>query len=96
MPRSETIRARVDPSVKAEAEAVFAGLGLSASQAITLFYRQVTLTQGLPFAVRLPNAETRDALAQARARQDLTPFDSVADLMATAEEPGDGSDDRTA
>ncbi|MQX38108.1 type II toxin-antitoxin system RelB/DinJ family antitoxin [Roseospira navarrensis] len=96
MSRSETIRARVDPAVKAEAEAVFADLGLSASQAITLFYRQVSLNRGLPFPVRLPNAETREALAQARARQDLSAFDSVADLMAAdTPESGSPSDSRT-
>ncbi|MCB0184303.1 MAG: type II toxin-antitoxin system RelB/DinJ family antitoxin, partial [Caldilineaceae bacterium] len=33
---------------------VFQALGLTSSQAITLFYRQVQLQQGLPFAVRLP------------------------------------------
>lgn len=89
MPRTETIRARVDPAVKAEAEAVFADLGLSASQAITLFYRQVGLTRGLPFAVRLPNAETREALAQARDRRDLSAYEAVADLMAEAEADDD-------
>ena len=32
------IRARVDPGLKEDAESVFAALGLSATQAITLFY----------------------------------------------------------
>jgi DNA-damage-inducible protein J len=67
MAKTETIRARVEPALKHEAEAVFSQLGLSATEAITLFYKQVTLQHGLPFAVKLPNAETREALQQAKA-----------------------------
>ena len=38
MTKSAMIRARVDPGLKEDAESVFAALGLSATQAITLFY----------------------------------------------------------
>ena len=62
------IRARVEPELKREAEELFSSLGLSTTEAITLFYRQVTLHQGLPFAVRMPNLETVEALEQARDR----------------------------
>ena len=48
MTKSEMIRARVEPELKREAETVFSRLGLSTTQAITLFYKQVTLQQGLP------------------------------------------------
>ena len=47
---------------------VFSQLGLSPTQAIRLFYKQVTLQHGLPFAVKVPNAETREALRQAYER----------------------------
>lgn len=63
--KTETIRARVEPELKHEAEAILKALGLSATDAITMFYRQVTLRRGLPFDVRLPNAETVEALQQA-------------------------------
>ena len=62
MAKTEMIRARVEPELKCQAEEVFAGLGLSPTEAITLFYRQVTLHHGLPFAVKAPNAETLAAL----------------------------------
>ena len=65
MAKTETLRARVQPELEREAEAVFRALGLSASEAITLFYRQVTLRRGLPFVVELPNEATRDAMRQA-------------------------------
>ena len=62
MAKTEMIRARVEPELKCQAEEVFSGLGLSPTEAITLFYRQVTLHNGLPFSVKIPNAETIAAL----------------------------------
>ncbi|HEX8199055.1 MAG TPA: type II toxin-antitoxin system RelB/DinJ family antitoxin, partial [Isosphaeraceae bacterium] len=59
MAKTEMIRARVEPKLKAEAEKVLEELGLSATAAITLFYRQVVLHGGLPFGVMIPNARTR-------------------------------------
>ena len=56
MAKTEMIRARVEPELKSQAEAVFSELGLSVTEAITLFYTQVTLHRGLPFSVRIPNA----------------------------------------
>ena len=52
MAKTEMIRARVEPELKDQAEEVFSDLGLSPTAAITLFYRQVTLHHGLPFAVK--------------------------------------------
>ncbi len=52
------IRARTAPRLKKEAEKVLRELGLTPSQAINLFYRQVCLRRGLPFAVEIPNKTT--------------------------------------
>lgn len=67
MEKAAMIRARTEPDLKAKAEAIFEKLGLNATGAINLFYRQVLLHKGLPFDVRLPNATTRKALAEAKA-----------------------------
>lgn len=56
MSKTATISVRVDEELKSEAEQVFDLLGLTSSQAITIFYRQVALLRGLPFAVRLPQS----------------------------------------
>lgn len=82
MTKTATIRARVEPALKEEAETVFSQLGLSATQAIRLFYRQVTLQHGLPFEVKVPNAETREALRQAVEREDLAEHESLDALKA--------------
>jgi len=54
MTKSVTIRARMDPDLKEEAEAILEALGISTTQALTIFYQQIRLNKGLPFDVRLP------------------------------------------
>ena len=67
MTKSATIRARMDPHLKEEAEQILQELGISTTQALTLFYQQIRLNRGIPFSVRLPevdaekNAQKSDA-----------------------------------
>ncbi len=82
MTKTEMIRARVEPGLKQEAEEVFSALGMSTTEALTLFYKQVALHHGLPFEVKIPNAETREALRQAREKDDLTEYAGLDDLKA--------------
>lgn len=81
MPKTGIISARVDSELKRNAEEVFKELGLTTTQAITLFYKQVELERGLPFAIRIPNAVTAEALEQARTRQNLDSFNTLEDLF---------------
>ena len=67
MAKTAFLNARIDPNLKTKAEKVLAGVGVSASQAITMFYRQVVLRRGLPFDVCIPNADTVAALKEAEA-----------------------------
>jgi len=53
MAKTATIRARAEPDLKAEAEAVLTELGLTPTQAITLFYRGIVRERGIPFPLRL-------------------------------------------
>ena len=53
MPKTAVVSARISPELKHNAEQVFKELGLTATQAILLFYKQVELERGLPFAVRV-------------------------------------------
>lgn len=85
MAKTAMIRARLEPDLKRDAETVFSTLGLSPTEAITLFYKQVTLHHGLPFEVRIPNTETRDALQQAARKEKLTEYASLDDLRVAAE-----------
>lgn len=51
------IRTRIDPEIKEASERIFHQLGLSTTEAIRLFLAQVTLRNGLPFEVALPDEE---------------------------------------
>jgi len=79
--KSANISARIDPEVKQNAEQVFKELGLSTSQAITLFYKQVDIQHGLPFEVKIPNRVTLKAIKNAETRNDLHSFDDVESLF---------------
>jgi DNA-damage-inducible protein J len=81
MTKSAVITTRIDPELKRNADQIFKDLGLTASEAITLFYRQVDLFQGLPFPVSVPNAETVKAMRDAQARRGLKKFDNVQTLF---------------
>lgn len=60
--KTKTVRARVEPKLKKDAEAVLRKVGLTSSEAIALFYRRVALVRGLPFEMRVPNKETLRAI----------------------------------
>lgn len=53
MAKTSTIYARVEPEVKAQAEAVLDQLGIPMSNAIDMFLRQVVLKRGIPFELKL-------------------------------------------
>ena len=82
MKKSAMIRARVDPSLKDEVEDVFEQLGLSATQAITLFYQQVKLNRGLPFDVRIPNPVTLRTFAETDAGENIVSCENAQDMFA--------------
>ena len=79
MTRSAVINVRVTPETKKEVERIFAELGLTTSEAVNLFLRQVVLHRGLPFDVRIPNEETIAAMKEDVSK--LPAFDSVESLM---------------
>lgn len=54
MAKSANLYARIEPDLKEQAERILAALGIPASNAITMFYRQIILQNGLPFDVKLP------------------------------------------
>lgn len=69
--KTDMIRARVDPELKSETEDIFRQLGLSVTEAITLFYQQVRLNKGIPFPIRLPNETTIQTFQETDAAQNV-------------------------
>ncbi len=81
MSKTSTIRARIEPSLKDKAEQIFRQLGLSTTQAITLFYKQVELKKGLPFNIAIPNKITRQTFANTDAKTDLIICEDTEDMF---------------
>lgn len=52
--KTANLYARIEPDLKEQAESILAALGVPASNAITMFYKQIVLHRGLPFDVVLP------------------------------------------
>lgn len=55
--KSANLYARIEPEVKEQAEEILSSLGIPASNAINMFYKQIILQRGLPFEVKLPAAK---------------------------------------
>ena len=81
MNKSAMIRARVDPALKDEVEDLFEQLGLSTTEAITLFYQQVRLNRGLPFEVRVPNTVTQRTFAETDSGENIVRGENAEDLF---------------
>ena len=64
MATDTVVRARIDADTKLRASAALAAMGLSVSDAIRLLLLRVADEQRLPFAVKVPNAETRKAIKE--------------------------------
>lgn len=77
--KTTDVRCRIEEDLKESATAVLHSCGLSISDAMRLFLRQVVATQGLPFEVRVPSEKTSRALAQAR--EIRRQFDSVDEML---------------
>jgi DNA-damage-inducible protein J len=62
--KSGYINARVEPKLKKSAEAVLDKIGLSTTDAVTIFLKQVVAQKGMPFPVKIPNRETIKAMRE--------------------------------
>lgn len=81
MSKTKMITARVDPKLKRETEKILKDLGLTTTQAITLFFNQINLRKALPFAIAIPNTETAAAIENALAGVDLYKAENVDTLF---------------
>ena len=54
MAKTANLYARIEPEVKEEAEQILSSLGISVSNAINMFYKQIILQKGIPFELKLP------------------------------------------
>ncbi len=71
------ISVRVEPGLKDNAAKVFQKLGISESEAINWFLREVVTRQQLPFKERIPNRKTLEIMEKTDSGEDLTEYGDV-------------------
>jgi len=84
MSKTSFIRARTDIYTKNQAENIFREIGLTTTQAITLFYKHVVLNHGLPFKVKMPNKKTLKVMRDTDAGKNLVSLKNIDNLFKKA------------
>jgi DNA-damage-inducible protein J len=78
--KTTMVHARIDPYLKESAERVFSKIGISTTESIRLFLKQVELHKGLPFPIASPNAQTTAAMREANDPAALKRYRSFREL----------------
>ena len=88
MPKTANINLRIEPDIKAQAEAVFSSFGISVTDAINVFLHASIMEGGFPFQPRQTryNRETLMAMQEARdimkGKVDAKRYSSLNELLA--------------
>ena len=80
--KSANLYARIEPDVKEQAEGILAALGIPASNAINMFYKQIILQRGLPFEVKMPSARPVGISALSEAQMNAELEKGYADMQS--------------
>ena len=81
MIKSTTIQARIDPDVKKDAQKILGQLHISMSEAISMYLTQITLHNGIPFEIKIPNDLTEKTLKESVAGTNILKADNVDGLF---------------
>jgi len=82
MARTSNIFARVEPSVKEEAEHVLSEFGIPMSGAVEMFLRQVVIHRGIPFEIKLDANAPVSVNNMTKAELDAELEKGIADIKA--------------
>ena len=80
--KSANLYARIEPDVKEQAESILSALGIPASNAINMFYKQIILNRGLPFEVKIPTAKPINVAELAEVELNAELEQGYADMVA--------------
>lgn len=79
--KTETVRARITPALKHDVEIVLDELGLTFSEAIELFLRQIKLNRGIPFDIKIPNSVTLETFSDTDKGKNLNKYKTPDDMF---------------
>ena len=81
MAKTAVIQTRIDPVVKQNAQTILKKLNISMSEAISMYLSQITLHNGIPFEIKIPNDITAKTLIDAENGNELHTVNSVDELF---------------
>jgi len=81
MAKAAMIKVKVEPELKEEVETIFESMGLSATEAINLFYNTVKVLKRLPDEIKTPNEETLQAFRDSDAGKNIVKTRNLDDLF---------------
>lgn len=87
--KSANLYARIEPDVKEQAESILSALGIPASNAINMFYKQIILQKGLPFEVKLPTSKPVAMGALSKEELDAEIEKGYTDMLEGRTEPAE-------
>ncbi len=85
--KSANLYARIEPDVKEQAESILSTLGIPASNAINMFYKQIILNRGLPFEVKIPTTKPVNAVNMTEAELNTELEKGYEDMMSGRVKP---------
>lgn len=85
--KSANLYARSEPEVKEQAEGILSALGIPASNAINMFYKQIILQRGLPFDVKIPSSRPINMSSLSEEQMNLELEKGYADMKAGRTKP---------
>lgn len=81
MAKTANLYVRIEPNVKLQAESILSALGISASNAINIFYKQILLQQGIPFDVKIPQQPVVDFNSLTEEQMDVKLAKGYTDML---------------
>jgi len=71
----------MEPDLKSDVEKLLERLGVTTTEAITMFFSQIRLCKGLPFPVEVPNEITQRTFESTDRGEGLHAYDSLDEMF---------------
>ncbi len=83
------LHVRMDTEMKRKATVALAAMGLTASEAVRLFFHRIAVDQAFPLELKVPNPQTRRAMAESEEmmRRGTARFSSADEMFTELDEP---------
>lgn len=79
--KTANLNIRMDPELKDEVQQILDTLGLSTTEAVRAYFKQIQLHKGIPFALRIPNTTTQQTIREMRAGKNIERFETADKLF---------------